>query len=101
MSKKFPYELWLSAGTDAGISFATVGRLAKDSSMMQGILLSLQNLMSTEVDVSNSQFMTGENEFVKFGTFTLAEEAENIVVQYIVKSEQAKKLSRYDEELVQ
>ena len=101
MTKKFPYELWLSAGSDAGISFATVGRLAKDSSMMQGILLSLQNLMSTEVDVSNSQFMTGENEFVKFGTFTLAEEAENVVVQYIVKSEQAKKLSRYDEELVQ
>ena len=61
MSKQFPYDLWISAGSDAGISFATIGRLAKDSSMMQGILLSLQSLMTTEVNVSNSQFMTGEN----------------------------------------
>ena len=65
MSKNFPYELWISTGSDAGISFATVGRLARDSSMMQGILLSLQSLMTTEVNVANSQFMTGENEFVK------------------------------------
>ncbi|NPD87844.1 MAG: hypothetical protein HGN29_03925 [Asgard group archaeon] len=101
MTKQFPYDLWISTGSDAGISFATVGKLAKDSSMMQGILLSLQNLMSTEVDVTNSQFMTGENEFVKFGTFTLAEEADDVVVQYVVKSEQARKLSRYDEQIVQ
>ncbi|MHA1954291.1 MAG: hypothetical protein ACW96U_10135, partial [Candidatus Heimdallarchaeaceae archaeon] len=101
MTKQFPYDLWISTGSDAGISFATVGKLAKDSSMMQGILLSLQSLMSTEVDVSNSQFMTGENEFVKFGTFTLAEEADDVVVQYVVKSAQARKLSRYDEQIVQ
>jgi len=101
MSKKYPYDLWITAGSDAGISFATVGRLAKDSSMMQGILLSLQTLMTTEVEVSNSQFMTGENEYVKFGTFTLAEEAENVVVQYVVKSDQPNKLSKEDEKLVQ
>ncbi|MCG3225708.1 MAG: hypothetical protein H7645_02225 [Candidatus Heimdallarchaeota archaeon] len=101
MTKQFPYDLWISTGSDAGISFATVGKLAKDSSMMQGILLSLQSLMSTEVDVSNSQIMTGENEFVKFGTFTLAEEADDVVVQYVVKSEQARKLSKYDEQIVQ
>ena len=101
MSKKFPYDLWITAGSDAGISFATVGRLAKDSSMMQGILLSLQTLMTTEVEVSNSQFMTGENEYVKFGTFTLSEEAENVVVQYVVKSDQPNKISRTDEKLVQ
>ena len=101
MSKKFPYDLWISAGSDAGISFATIGRLAKDSSMMQGILLSLQSLMTTEVNVSNSQFMTGENEYVKFGTFTLAEQVENVVVQYVVKSDQPNKLTKEDEKLVQ
>ncbi len=101
MSKKFPYDLWISAGSDAGISFATIGRLAKDSSMMQGILLSLQSLMTTEVNVSNSQFMTGENEYVKFGTFTLSDEAENVIVQYVVKSDQPNKLTKEDEKLVQ
>ncbi|MHA1199548.1 MAG: hypothetical protein ACTSQF_09505 [Candidatus Heimdallarchaeaceae archaeon] len=101
MSKKFPYDLWITAGSDAGISFATIGRLAKDSSMMQGILLSLQTLMTTEVNVTNSHFMTGENEYVKFGTFTLSEEAENVVVQYVVKSDQPNKLSKEDEKLVQ
>ncbi len=101
MSKHFPYNLWISAGSDAGISFATIGSLAKDSSMMQGILLSLQTLMTTEVEVTNSQFMTGENEYVKFGTFTLAEEADNVVVQYVLKSDQAGKLSKTDEQLVQ
>ncbi|MHA1259269.1 MAG: hypothetical protein ACTSRO_06465 [Candidatus Heimdallarchaeaceae archaeon] len=79
------------------------GRLAKDSSMMQGILLSLQSLMTTEVEVADSQFMTGENEYVKFGTFTLSEEVENtnVIVQYIVKSDQPGKLSRFEEQLVQ
>ena len=101
MSKHFPYDLWISAGSDAGISFATIGRLAKDSSMMQGILLSLQSLMTTEVEVTNSQFMTGENEYVKFGTFTLAEEADNVVVQYVVKSSQPGKISKIEEQLVQ
>ena len=101
MSKNFPYELWISTGSDAGISFATVGRLARDSSMMQGILLSLQSLMTTEVNVANSQFMTGENEFVKFGTFTMTEESDNVIVQYVVKSDQANKLSKKDEQLVQ
>ncbi|MBY9001687.1 MAG: hypothetical protein KGD64_12290, partial [Candidatus Heimdallarchaeota archaeon] len=101
MSKKFPFDLWISAGSDSGISFATVGRLAKDSSMMQGILLSLQSLMTTEVEVSNSQFMTGENEFVKFGTFSIAEEANNVVVQYVVKSEEKNELSKENEALVQ
>ncbi len=101
MSKNFPYELWISTGSDAGISFATVGRLARDSSMMQGILLSLQSLMTTEVNVENSQFMTGENEFVKFGTFTMTEESDNVIVQYVVKSDQANKLSKKDEQLVQ
>ncbi len=101
MSKNFPYDLWMTAGSDAGISFATIGSLAKDSSMMQGILLSLQTLMTTEVNVSNSQFMTGENEYVKFGTFTLAEEADNVVVQYVVKSDQPNKLTKENEMLVQ
>ncbi len=101
MSKHFPYDLWISAGSDAGISFATIGGLAKDSSMMQGILLSLQTLMTTEVEVTNSQFMTGENEYVKFGTFTLAEEADNVVVQYVVKSNQPGKISKIEEQLVQ
>ncbi|MCK4845876.1 MAG: hypothetical protein KAS95_09395, partial [Candidatus Heimdallarchaeota archaeon] len=102
MSKRFPYNLWISCGSDAGISFATIGSLAKDSSMMQGILLSLQSLMSTEVDVSDSQFMSGENEYVKFGTYTLPyEENQNVVVQYIVKSDQANEISKHDERLVQ
>ncbi|MCK5410183.1 MAG: hypothetical protein KAJ30_07945, partial [Candidatus Heimdallarchaeota archaeon] len=101
MSKNFPFDLWISTGSDSGISFATIGRLAKDSSMMQGILLSLQSLMTTEVDVKNSQFMTGENEFVKFGTFTIAEEADTVVVQYVVKSDEANKLSKENEMLVQ
>ena len=101
MSTNFPFDLWISTGSDSGISFATVGRLARDSSMMQGILLSLQSLMTTEVEVSNSQFMTGENEFVKFGTFTIAEEADTVVVQYVVKSDEANKLSKENEMLVQ
>lgn len=101
MSKNFPFDLWISTGSDSGISFATVGRLAKDSSMMQGILLSLQSLMTTEVEVSNSQFMTGENEFVKFGTFTISEESDTVVVQYVVKSDEANKLSKENEMLVQ
>ncbi len=102
MSKRFPYNLWISCGSDAGISFATIGRLAKDSSMMQGILLSLQSLMSTEVDVSDSQFMSGENEYVKFGTYTLPyEENQNVVLQYIVKSDHANEISKHDERLVQ
>ncbi len=101
MTKQFPYDLWISAGSDAGISFATIGRLARDSSMMQGILLSLQSLMTTEVDVKDSQFMTGENEFVKFGTFTMTDESDNVIVQYVVKSNQANKLSKEDVQIVQ
>ena len=101
MSKNFPYDIWISAGSDAGISFATIGSLARDSSMMQGILLSLQTLMTTEVDLVSSQFMTGETEQVKFGTFTLAEEADSVVVQYVLKSDQPGKLSKTDEQLVQ
>ncbi|MHA1865341.1 MAG: hypothetical protein ACTSVB_08135 [Candidatus Heimdallarchaeaceae archaeon] len=101
MSKEYPYDLWISVGSDAGISFASVGHLPKDSSMMQGILLSLQSLMTTEVNVSDSQFMTGQNEFVRFGSFTMPSEETNIVVQYIVRSETANSISIEDESLVQ
>ncbi len=98
----YPYDLWLSVGSDAGISFASVGELARDSSMMQGILLSLQSLMTTEVNVSDSQFMTGQNEFVRFGTFTMnSDEETKIIVQYIVKSDSANKISIEDENIVQ
>ncbi|MHA1304313.1 MAG: hypothetical protein ACTSQE_02970 [Candidatus Heimdallarchaeaceae archaeon] len=101
MTKDYPYDIWLSVGSDAGISFASVGQLAKDSSMMQGILLSLQSLMTTEVNVSDSQFMTGQNEFVRFGTFTMTNEEINVIVQYIVKSNTANTITITDENIVQ
>ncbi len=101
MSKHYPYNLWISVGTDFGVSFATIGNLAKDSSMMQGILLSLQSLMSSEVQVTDSRFMTGQNEYVRFGTFTLNQEEIDVVVQYILKSNEQNELDDHDEQLAQ
>ncbi|MHA1685074.1 MAG: hypothetical protein ACTSYD_01570 [Candidatus Heimdallarchaeaceae archaeon] len=101
MVRHFPYDMWISVGSDAGLSFASIGHLAKDSSMMQGILLSLQSLMSTEMEVSDSQFMTGETDYVKFGTFRLSENDVDVVVQYVLKSDEPNSISKTVEELVQ
>lgn len=101
MVRQFPFEIWISVGSDSGLSFASIGHLAKDSSMMQGILLSLQSLMSTEMEVDNSQFMTGETDYVKFGTFRLSEDSTDVIVQYVVKSDKPNSIPKIVEDLVQ
>ena len=82
-------DLWISIGTDSGLAVATLGDLEGRSDLIQGTLMTLKSIVTTEVGTSeDSDFLKGDTDLSHYGVRNIGEhEGSMVIVQYILKSQ--------------
>lgn len=91
-------DVWLSVGTDSGISLSTIGELGASSELLQGTLTTLKSIVTTEVGTSEeSRYMTGQTDFTSYGVQNVGYLEDSVIlVQYILKSKEENRIEPRD-----